>query len=70
MTRKYEELVFHVFTLGISLLGWHKVPTGFVPSPSLGAEPVSKPVSAWIWVPDVNTLIYPVTNIKKINLRI
>ena len=47
-----------MFTLGISVLGWHIVPTGFVPSPSgLGAEPVSKPVSAWIWVPDVNTLI-------------
>ena len=31
------------------MLGWHNVPTGFVPGPvpiGPGAEPVSKPVTA------------------------
>lgn len=36
-----------MFTLGISVLGWHSVPTGFVPALSgAGAEPVPKPVVA------------------------
>ncbi len=30
------------------MLGWHNVPTGFVPCPTRqGAEPVSKSVLAW-----------------------
>ena len=31
-----KETVFHVFTLGASMLGWHIVPTGFVPCPGRG----------------------------------
>lgn len=40
------------------MLGWHNVPTGFVP-PFFwgGAEPVPKPVQHGKWVPDVNALI-------------
>lgn len=50
--------MFHAFILGATMLGWHNVPTGFVP-PFFwgGAEPVPKPVQHGKWVPDVNALI-------------
>ena len=39
--------MFHVFTVGASMLGWHKVPNR-LRAPSLrGPEPVSRPVPAW-----------------------
>ena len=51
--------VLHVFTLGMSMLGWHRVPTGSVLAQSFGAsaEPVLSLFQHGKWVPDVNTLI-------------
>ena len=52
--------MFHVFTLGAAMLGWHGVPTGFVPGKrSYGrARSLSSSLCKHSKrVPDVNTLI-------------
>lgn len=53
VNRSYAEppkQVFHLFTVGASMLGWRTAPTGFVSCPASNgqdAEPVPKPVAAY-----------------------
>ena len=48
---------FHIFTVGACMLGWHKVPTGFVSLQGRVAKTVPKPVSAYMRVHAVKILI-------------